>query len=262
MPHVRKYTTAWFNALEATPSFQKLIIDVEIEEEFQFLDDISDIFSDFDDESNFDSDAESESSLGAESESVPESVPPPTPLSPLALLVNAYNTCPSSSTEKNIVDYLHSKPMTPAGVELLVPAFNRVFTVTNKLATNIGFFYARSQISEDDKEAMLVHLMLKGDWKGVVFDRTNERIARFMGERAQREQRNQQLQRRTNPGTQKGQGKGKMTVKNDKGRQEQQPQAQRSQAQLFQIQRPEAHQLHTHQPQAQQHRPQQSHDKN
>lgn len=56
----------------------------------------------------------------------------------------------------------------------------------------------------------MVHLMLESDWKGIVFDRTNERIVRFVGERVQREQRNQQSQRRTRPGAQKGQGRGKM----------------------------------------------------
>lgn len=131
MPYVRKYTAAWLTALEPSPYFQKLIIDEEIEE-FRFLNEISDIFSDFDDESTFDSDAESES--------IPGPIPPPTPLSPLALLVNAYNACPSSSTESDIINHLHNNPVTPLDVEILLPAFNRVFKVTNKPATSIGFF--------------------------------------------------------------------------------------------------------------------------
>jgi hypothetical protein len=66
--------------------------------------------------------------------------------------------------------------------------------------------------------------MLEGDWKGVVFDRTNEHIVRFMGEKVQHVQRSQQSQRRTRPGAQSRQSRGKMAGKNGKGRQEMQPQ--------------------------------------
>lgn len=173
-----KFTKAKMAQLNATCEEKFIIEDSESESSW---DEFSDIFSDFD------SDSDSEA----------EALPPPIPVdsttpedaSPFAKLVHAYNTAPRFSlpaAESAILDYLHTNPITPSDVNLLIPAFNRVFAVTNKLATNIGLFYSRGQISEAEKEEMLVRLLWEGDKKAVVFERTKERIERFAGEAEKR----------------------------------------------------------------------------
>ncbi|KAF2788922.1 hypothetical protein K505DRAFT_366046 [Melanomma pulvis-pyrius CBS 109.77] len=183
-----KYTKARTAQLNATCK-EKFIIEASESESESSWDEFSDIFSDFD--------SDSDSDLEAEAPPPPKPVDnnhPPEAASPLAPLLHAHSTARRSSlaaAESAILDYLHANPVTPADVDLLVPGFNRVFAVTNKLATNIALFHARGRISSAEKEEMLVRLLWEGDERAVVFERAKERIERFAAEAEKRRAANE-----------------------------------------------------------------------
>lgn len=92
-----------------------------------------------------------------------------------------------SALEQLIMDHLHTNPVTVADVELLIPAFNRRFSLTNKLAINIGLFHSRGHISASSLEAMQLHILAQGDPHNVVFTRVGEKLERFQREKTARE---------------------------------------------------------------------------
>jgi hypothetical protein len=88
--------------------------------------------------------------------------------------------------EDALIGRLHHVATTLTDVEAMIPVLNNNFRVIYKLATNIGLYHARNQISDADVEAMLIHILTHGDKHNKVFERTKEQIERFRVEKEQR----------------------------------------------------------------------------
>jgi hypothetical protein len=88
--------------------------------------------------------------------------------------------------EDALIGRLHHVAATLTDVEAMIPVLNNNFRVIYKLATNIGLYHARNQISDADVEAMLIHILTHGDKHNKVFERTKDQIERFRVEKEQR----------------------------------------------------------------------------
>ena len=64
-----------------------------------------------------------------------------------------------AKSEKAVLRYLRRNAVTLEGVQMLVPEFNvRPWTLMDNLATNIGFYHSRGQISEPVLEDIYIWL--------------------------------------------------------------------------------------------------------
>jgi hypothetical protein len=90
-----------------------------------------------------------------------------------------------------LLSHLHSNPLTPPDVEVLIPALIHDHKITGKLAVNVGWHHGKGPISPANLEAMLVHIFLHDER---LFDRVHEQIKRFRHLRPKQHTRRKQKQ--------------------------------------------------------------------
>ncbi|KAF2278779.1 uncharacterized protein EI97DRAFT_440297 [Westerdykella ornata] len=110
--------------------------------------------------------------------------------SPLAIILEEYRTALTAEVpslelceayEQAVISYLYYNPATVEDVELLIPEFNiKPYTITGKLASNIGYFHGKGRISEQQVEDIYVALIAQGDPEvNEVFEKVRSAVIHF-----------------------------------------------------------------------------------
>ncbi|KAL1593340.1 hypothetical protein SLS60_010948 [Paraconiothyrium brasiliense] len=133
--------------------------------------------------------------------------------SPLGRLLQAYTAANgghhkgTEGLRQKILDYIHKNAVTVADVKLLIPKYENEYGFINKLVSAFGFHCAAKHVSEMDKEAVLLHILMHSDERANIYERVHARIAecakmmnvkprqlRAQCEKRRHEQREQQKQ--------------------------------------------------------------------
>ncbi|KAF1849395.1 uncharacterized protein K460DRAFT_354247 [Cucurbitaria berberidis CBS 394.84] len=94
----------------------------------------------------------------------------------LAVLASQAQQNSVFSSESSIINYMYSNAITPADVEVLIPAMINNFNIMDKLALNIGWNHFRGYISEIEIDQILAHILAKGDYQNLMFEATKAQI--------------------------------------------------------------------------------------
>ncbi|KAH7092107.1 hypothetical protein FB567DRAFT_516495 [Paraphoma chrysanthemicola] len=103
-----------------------------------------------------------------------------------AVITNDSKAAPdgSQASEHALITYLHNYAVTLPEAEALISILCKNIDIMNRLATNIGFFYARGCISSHDLEQLLIHIFTHDDAQSSLFQLTTSRIEHFRIEEA------------------------------------------------------------------------------